>query len=134
MRTRKISAVLLPVVLLLLVSSYFSLKVGAFSFTTGELFHFITEGGSSDQALVLHDVRIPRLFMTILVGANLAVAGALVQNLTQNPLASPSVLGINAGASFFVVGSIIFLPGITGLSLVVAGFAGGALTAALIFS
>ncbi|MGD7045851.1 FecCD family ABC transporter permease [Jeotgalibacillus proteolyticus] len=133
MRDRKIFTVFLSVVLLLLVSSYFSLKVGAFSFTAGELFRFITEGGASDQALVLRDVRIPRLFVTILVGANLAVAGALVQNLTQNPLASPSVLGINAGASLFVVGSIVFLPTITGLSLVIAGFAGGALAAALIF-
>src|SRR4051794_30979144 len=53
--------------------------------------------GSVDSALI-HDVRLPRVILTILVGANLGVAGVLIQTLTRNPLASPQTFGINAGA------------------------------------
>ncbi|MYL20583.1 iron chelate uptake ABC transporter family permease subunit [Halobacillus litoralis] len=133
MRVRKMLLVYGTSFLLLLVGAWFSLKIGAFSFTTEELVHFLREGGSTNEALVLYDVRLPRLIITVLVGANMAVAGALVQSLTQNPLASPSVLGINAGASFFVVAGILFVPSLTGLSLVGAGFLGGALAAGVIF-
>ena len=48
---------------------------------------------------IVWDIRVPRLLTGILVGASLATAGAIMQALTQNPLASPSVLGVNAGAA-----------------------------------
>lgn len=48
---------------------------------------------------IVHDLRLPRALIAIMVGANLAAAGVIMQALTQNPLASPSVLGINAGAA-----------------------------------
>ncbi|MGD7007299.1 FecCD family ABC transporter permease [Metabacillus sp. 84] len=133
MHTKMTSTVIVTSILLLLVSSFFSLKIGSFSFTASELLNGLFAKEPSNQALVLQDVRLPRMLMTILAGASLAVAGALVQSMTQNPLASPGVLGINAGASFFVVGSIVFIPSLTGISLVAAGFAGGVLAASLIF-
>lgn len=61
-------------------------------------------GGSADtigQAAVLK--RIPRTFMALLAGAGLGVAGAVMQGVTRNPLADPSILGVNAGAAFAVV-------------------------------
>lgn len=52
--------------------------------------------------LIIHTERLPRAVIGTVVGASLAVAGALMQALTRNPLASPSVFGINAGAVFFL--------------------------------
>lgn len=49
--------------------------------------------------IVVHDVRLPRVLEAMLVGASIAAAGALMQGLTRNPLASPSLFGVNAGAA-----------------------------------
>ncbi|MDF2720858.1 MAG: Iron compound transporter, permease [Paenibacillus sp.] len=55
------------------------------------------------EQVILRTTRMPRAFIAAAIGASLAIAGALMQTLTRNPLAAPSVLGVNAGASFLVV-------------------------------
>lgn len=82
----------LPV--LLLVSAFLSLVVGATSLTS-----------SSDVDSLL-SARVDRTLVGILVGAAVAMAGAALQGITRNPLADPGILGINAGASLFVVAGI----------------------------
>lgn len=57
------------------------------------------DGGQISQQVV-HDLRLPRLLLALLVGSALAVAGALMQGITQNPLASPGLFGVSAGAAF----------------------------------
>ncbi|WP_163098962.1 FecCD family ABC transporter permease [Peribacillus alkalitolerans] len=57
----------------------------------------------SNEHIVLQTVRLPRALIAASVGACLAVSGVLMQTLTKNPLASPGVFGINAGAGFAVV-------------------------------
>lgn len=67
-----------------------------------------------DPSRVAHIIivteRLPRAVIAALVGASLAISGALMQTMTRNPLASPSLLGINAGAMFFVVIAVSLLP------------------------
>lgn len=55
------------------------------------------------EQLVVKDVRLPRALIGAVVGGTLAIAGALMQALTRNPMASPDFIGVNAGASFFIV-------------------------------
>ncbi|MBW9116974.1 iron ABC transporter permease [Rhizobium cauense] len=81
--------------------------------------------GSPDSALIW-DVRLPRAVLALLVGANLAVAGVLIQTLTRNSLASPQTFGINAGASLFIVISLIALPGLSPGGTVWPAFLGAA--------
>jgi iron complex transport system permease protein len=57
--------------------------------------------------LVLQDIRLPRMFMCILVGAALAVSGALMQGLFRNPLADPGIVGVSAGAGLAAVAAIV---------------------------
>lgn len=59
--------------------------------------------------LIVRELRLPRTFVGIAVGAALAVAGALMQGITRNPLADPGLLGVNAGAAFAVVLAIWLL-------------------------
>nr|WP_263324957.1 iron ABC transporter permease [Neobacillus sp. Marseille-Q6967] len=63
---------------------------------------FINFNGSNEH-IVIQTVRIPRSFIAAAVGASLAIAGVLMQTLTKNPLASPDIFGINAGAGVAVV-------------------------------
>ncbi|HEY8477583.1 MAG TPA: iron ABC transporter permease [Chloroflexota bacterium] len=84
----------------------------------------------SAEHLIVRTVRVPRALIAATVGAALGVAGALMQGLTRNPLASPSILGVNAGAALAVVLAIVLLK--VGSLAVYVWFAfGGAACAAL---
>ncbi|MDC9819451.1 iron ABC transporter permease [Pectobacterium polonicum] len=89
---------------LLLLSIVASLMLGqttiSFSAVFNALFHYDPQ--QIDHILVL-TTRLSRTVIAIVVGASLAVAGALMQALTRNPLASPGIFGINAGAMFAIV-------------------------------
>ncbi len=85
---------------------------------------------NSSAHIVVHTSRMPRAFIAAAVGASLAVAGALIQGLTRNPLSDPGILGINYGASFLIVFavtqlSVSSLPALTGISFL--GAAGAAI-------
>ncbi len=94
--------------LLLLVVSVLSLGTGASGLSLGRLLAAQT-GEALDQRdrVVLMDIRLPRLVMGLLIGAALAVSGALMQGLFRNPLADPGIIGVSAGASLGAVGTIV---------------------------
>lgn len=89
-----------------------------------------------DPARVAHIIirteRLPRAVIAALVGASLAIAGALMQTMTRNPLASPGILGINAGAMFFVVIAVSLLPLHTPAEYVWAALLGALVAACLV--
>ncbi|SIS70905.1 iron complex transport system permease protein [Kroppenstedtia eburnea] len=87
-----------------------------------------TDYNGSNEHIVIQHVRLPRSLIAAVVGASLAVAGALMQALTKNPLASPSIFGIQAGAGFFIVVSFSFfsvssIQGFTWIAFAGAGVA-----------
>lgn len=97
------------------------------------LFHF-DAGAASLEAQVIRTMRIPRAGIAALVGASLAVAGAIMQGLTRNPLADSGILGINAGAALATVAAV-FLFGASSLSVyALYSFAGAALTAVAVYA
>ncbi|MBJ6745074.1 iron ABC transporter permease [Streptococcus sp. 121] len=61
------------------------------------------------SSLIVWDIRLPRALAALLVGASLAVSGAIMQGLTRNPIADPGLLGINAGAGLALAGGYAFL-------------------------
>ncbi|ARZ71921.1 iron chelate uptake ABC transporter family permease subunit [Streptomyces sp. HU2014] len=81
----------------------------------------------SSAAVVIHDYRIPRTVLGLLVGVALGLSGALMQALTRNPLADPGLLGVSLGASTGVVVGIAFLGVGTVLGYVWFAFLGAAL-------
>lgn len=89
--------------------------------------------GSTDH-LIIRTLRVPRALIAALVGASLAVAGAIMQGLTRNPLASPGILGVNAGAALAVVGAV-FLFSVTSLSVyALFAFAGAGVAAVAVYT
>jgi iron complex transport system permease protein len=89
---------------------------------------------SSTEHLIIRTLRVPRTAVAALVGAALAVAGALMQGLTRNPLADPGILGIEIGASLGVVAAVHFLQ-ITSLTrYALFAFAGAGLTAVAVYT
>jgi|TARA_R110000851_G_scaffold21414_2_gene64198 iron complex transport system permease protein len=82
--------------------------------------------------IILFTERLPRAVIAALVGASLAMAGVLMQTMTRNPLASPGILGLNAGAMFFVVVAVSLLPLHTPAHYVWAALLGAFVAAVLV--
>ncbi|MDO4699028.1 MAG: iron-dicitrate ABC transporter permease FecC [Pasteurellaceae bacterium] len=87
--------------------------------------------GTDDELLqiTILDLRLPRSLVAVVMGANLAVTGALLQTLTRNPLASPSLLSVNAGASLGMVTATAIAPAFfSGYSIAFIASIGGGLS------
>ena len=115
-RTRLIGpAALLPVgllagILLLLLGLAISTTQGAAELSVNNVYQALfTYDASVYDHLIIRTVRLPRVVAGAVIGAGLATAGAIMQGLTNNPLASPGILGINAGAAFAVVVGVYLL-------------------------
>lgn len=97
------TVVLLGVVLVL------SILVGANPLPVDAVLDALRGNGTDEANYVVWTQRVPRTVAGLMVGAALGVAGALVQSFTRNPLADTGLLGVNAGAAFFVaVGTVFF--------------------------
>jgi iron complex transport system permease protein len=82
---------------------------------------------------IIQELRLPRAIAGVLVGAFLAVSGAIMQGMTRNPLASPSIMGVTEGSAFAIAIAFAFLPGLSYINLLVFSFLGAGLGAALVF-
>src|ERR671916_1262075 len=86
-----------------------SLAVGSRPIGLGTSIDALTHYDASDpDHVIVHDVRVPRTLIGLMVGVALGLAGALMQGVTRNPLADPGVLGVTAGAAFGVTLSALF--------------------------
>lgn len=102
------SATLLISIVVLTLSVMCSLIFGARSLTLQELIDGFTQQNADGFATNVFQKRILRTIFGLCCGAALGVAGVLMQSVTRNPLADPSILGVNTGAAFFVVCGMAF--------------------------
>lgn len=80
-----------------------SLNLGTIRISPAEVLQVITGSGSDQNRTVLIHFRLPRMVIALLIGAGIAISGAILQSVSRNPLADPGILGINAGAGLSVV-------------------------------
>lgn len=88
----------------------------------------------SNHLLIVRTLRLPRTVIGLGVGASLAVAGVAMQAVTRNALASPTVLGVNAGASFAIVTAVFVLDVVTPTMYVWFALAGAAAVSVLVYA
>lgn len=121
----------LSVSVLLLLLLLLSANLGSISVTFPELI-----GGLffkyDENVAIIYDLRFPRIMISMLSGAALAVSGVLFQAVMKNPLADPGIIGISSGASFTAMVVIMFFPGLFFLSPLFA-FAGGIISFLLVY-
>ncbi|AMG01545.1 iron ABC transporter permease [Vibrio mimicus] len=124
-------------------SGLYSITVGPMNITIADSIHsllFRSEQLANSIHLVIHDIRLPRTLLCLLVGAILALCGTAMQGLFRNPLAEPGIIGVSSGASLGAALAIVLLsevtfdaPWLNSLMLPVAAFIGGALTTVLVY-
>ena len=104
------SAALVGLALLLVASLYLGSKDLSIGEVTSILMHGPHPSTQSDinaeQSGIIWDLRVPRTLLAVITGAALAMAGAIAQSWTRNPLADPGIIGVNAGASFAVAAAL----------------------------
>ncbi|WP_420798636.1 FecCD family ABC transporter permease [Paenibacillus beijingensis] len=83
---------------------------------------------------IIQELRLPRVIAAALVGAFLAVSGAIMQGMTRNPLASPDIMGVTAGSAFMIAIAFAFFPGTSYLGLLMWSFAGAGMGVCLVFA
>ncbi|GGH84260.1 iron complex transport system permease protein [Pullulanibacillus pueri] len=93
---------------LLIIAFLICLNTGVAKLTVTEAIRTLAGMGSDKDNLILFEFRLPRMVIALLVGAGLAVSGAVLQAITKNEMADPGILGINAGAGLAVILFIFF--------------------------
>jgi iron complex transport system permease protein len=91
------------IILVLLAAVILSLRLGEVEFSYQEIIRVFFGGGDRGvESSIIKSIRLPRIFVALIVGAGLAVSGAVFQSMLRNPLAEPYTLGISGGACFGV--------------------------------
>ncbi len=119
---------------LLSIMAVFSISLGAKNIAFSKVVDVLlgNDPDSLEAAIIFQ--RIPRTVFGILAGGALGISGALMQSITRNPIADPSILGVNTGASLFVVAGIAFFNITVAYQYIWLGITGAGVTAVFVYS
>lgn len=119
---------------LLSIMAIFSISLGAKSIAFTKVIDVLlgNDPDSLEATIILQ--RIPRTVFGILAGGALGISGALMQSITRNPIADPSILGVNTGASLFVVAGIAFFNITVAYQYIWLAIIGAGVTAVFVYS
>ncbi len=125
------------VTLLVLAAAFavfaWSLAVGDFPIPLGDVLSTLVGRGSDDSDFIVRTLRLPRGLTGLLVGAAFGLSGAIFQRIAHNPLASPDIIGINAGAAAAAVFVIVVLQG-TSVQVTLGALLGAVVTSVVIYA
>jgi iron complex transport system permease protein len=110
-----------------------SLALGDFPLSVGDVVANLLGRGRAGTDFIVRTLRLPRGLTGLLVGAAFGLSGAIFQRLARNPLASPDVIGVNAGAAFAAV-AVIVLWHRSGTDVTVAALVGGFTAATAVYA
>ena len=119
---------------LLSIMAVFSISLGAKNIAFSKVVDVLlgNDPDSLEAAIIFQ--RIPRTVFGILAGGALGISGALMQSITRNPIADPSILGVNTGASLFVVAGIAFFNITVAYQYIWLAIIGAGVTAVFVYS
>lgn len=118
---------LVLVILVILFST-----IGSVNLSLGEIISSLIHQDNSMVMTIVYKMRLPRNILAVLIGANLAVSGVLLQSVMKNPLADPGITGVSSGASVAAIIILLLMPQLSG-ALPLFAFVGGAIACALVF-
>jgi len=122
---------LLALFIFAIVCAVFALSQGSVAMSLLEVWQALLSSAPNSHEVIIREIRLPRVITAFLVGAMLAIAGALMQILLRNPLADPYILGISGGAAVAVLSGMML--GISGVLLDGLALLGAVLSSLLVF-
>ena len=132
---RRVLIVMLIVMLATLVVMVINIGVGEYPVAPLEVVKTVLRVGdyNKDYDLIVNTLRLPRMLVAVLVGMALGISGGIMQGLTRNPLASPDLMGISAGAGLVAVALIVSIKSVPAGVIPFAAFGGAGIMALLIY-
>ena len=118
--------------LLLIGGLILAIKLGSVHIGFSEIFESIFNYSETLELMLIRDVRIPRALSVLLTGGILGVTGAMIQGVTRNPIAEPSILGVSQGATLVI--AIFYAAGVavTTKNVMIASFIGALITGIIV--
>ncbi|HEY7270515.1 MAG TPA: iron ABC transporter permease [Dehalococcoidia bacterium] len=117
-----------------LVAIVIGVAVGPVYIGPGTVLSSIFGHAEGTSRVIVRDLRLPRVLVGAMVGASLAMSGAILQGVTRNPLADPHVVGISAGAGIAAVAAIAYFPSLSFGEVELIAFLGGLTAGALVYA
>lgn len=117
----------------IVVVTILSVTMGTKNISAGVVYEaiFNFDKNNVDHTIILNN-RLPRAIAVLVVGGFLALAGSIMQGITRNYLASPSLMGVNDGSAFLITIAMIFYPGMSNGSLILVSIVGSIIGAVLV--
>lgn len=132
-RDKKRVGTILLTLCLLILTALVAISMGSAGYSLGQVLEALWHRPEGVMTAIVWHLRLPRILLAILVGANLAVSGALLQAVMGNPLADPGLTGISSGASLAAILIMLVFPNMYHL-LSIGAFLGGAVACLMVFS
>lgn len=134
-KTVALLAGLLVTAVMVALAALMSLRFGSLELTTSDAWNAVFNYDAEVyEQVIVRELRVPRTLIALAVGGALAIAGTVMQGVTRNPLAGPSILGVSAGASFGVTTAIYLLGISTPAQFVWFAFPGAAIASIVVFT
>ncbi len=119
--------------IVLIGTACISLCLGAANTSIQDVYQAIVGQSGGKHYTILREIRFPRIIAAIFVGSALAVAGAIMQGVTRNPLADPGLLGLTAGANAALALTMAFIPKFSYYTLILACFIGAGIGMMIVY-
>jgi ferric citrate transport system permease protein len=119
-------------VVLVVAASILSIAVGAVPIRLDVIVNTLFDLEGEKQTYIIMKSRLPRIILALLSGMALGLSGAIIQAVIRNPLASPNIIGINAGAALFMLATAMFVPAVPPALLPLSACLGGMVAAAIV--
>ncbi|WP_413789032.1 FecCD family ABC transporter permease [Bacillus kandeliae] len=124
---------LIAAIVLFLIMFIAACVFGAADTTVKDVWLALTSDAKGEKISLIREIRLPREVGAVLVGAALAVSGAIMQGVTRNPLADPGLLGLTAGANAALALAVSLIPAANYYTIMVACFIGAAVGSIMVF-
>ena len=130
--SKRLSIFLICSLLLLVVGLVLAVRLGSVHIAFSDIFNSIFNYSETLELMLVRDVRIPRALSVLITGGILGVTGAMIQGVTRNPIAEPSILGVSQGATLVIAIFYAAGIGITTKNVMIASFIGALITGLIV--
>ena len=130
--SKRLSIFLICSLLLLVVGLVLAVRLGSVHIAFSDIFNSIFNYSETLELMLVRDVRIPRALSVLMTGGILGVTGAMIEGVTRNPIAEPSILGVSQGATLVIAIFYAAGIGITTKNVMIASFIGALITGLIV--
>ena len=130
--SKRLSIFLICSLLLLVVGLVLAVRLGSVHIAFSDIFNSIFNYSETLELMLVRDVRIPSALSVLMTGGILGVTGAMIQGVTRNPIAEPSILGVSQGATLVIAIFYAAGIGITTKNVMIASFIGALITGLIV--